>query len=298
MNREHDPGHSGLCVAFHHLATRTWERMENNFKTPIRLREDGITSMNLQDLYYLQSTAFTFVDFTPFVESRVTGADWEWWFQQSGSAFGAAVQAKCLQKDGSYNIEYVPPGTKKPQIERLLRYCRDYGVYPMYCFYNWWQQNPVPGYWPCGSFGHQEDRWGCAIADGTVIWRLHRQGHHDVHSLHKSSLPWHCIVCCPSHYSAGAPGPGTRAAGILQFLQAQGPGVSIREEQSDEEREPLPGPHTVEHVPERISALLETVQSGREISAEFVREFFGDAPPRRVVVVENEHGEERHPKRK
>jgi len=65
MQDEGNPQSSGLCMVFHHLASRTWDRMRNNLNTPILMREDGITAANLQDLHYYQSHAFTFVDFTP-----------------------------------------------------------------------------------------------------------------------------------------------------------------------------------------------------------------------------------------
>jgi len=132
---------SGLCIAFQHMATRTWHRVRNNHTTGITLREDGITALNLQDLYKLQSQEFTVFDSTPHVESSTTGADWEWWFIQSGKHIGAAVQAKILTTTQDYDIAYVPKNGY-PQIRRLLDYSKSNGLTPMYCFYNRWHVPP------------------------------------------------------------------------------------------------------------------------------------------------------------
>src|SRR5688572_2436382 len=124
--------------------------MYTNFTTPIRLREDGITSLNLQDIFLLLKGQVIVIDFSPHVESSSTGADWEWWFLGKSNVFGAAVQAKCLSNNGDYDIGYIPKNGY-PQIERLLDYCVANALSPMYCFYNWWSAAPSPTVWPCGS---------------------------------------------------------------------------------------------------------------------------------------------------
>ena len=272
-----------LCRGFQHMATRTWHRIRNNHTKPISIREDGITALNLQDLYELQSHEFTVVDFSPHVESSTTGADWEWWFMQPGRNFGAAVQAKALSKALDYDIAYVP---KKGyhQIARLLDYSRAKGLTPMYCFYNWWSVPPME-HWPCGSFREQDDLWGCALADGHTVWRLHRQDKHSLSDIHRHTMPWHCIVCCPGRCHGGPMGPGTRAAGIARFLRSR----EAEKETPQHSQEPdqyaeFPEPEIVAELPERISVLRHVVQCGEEVGSKMIHKLFGETPPKQVIL--------------
>jgi hypothetical protein len=286
MRQQYSRQASALCAAFQHMATRTWHRIYNNHNTPISIREDGITALNLQDLYNFQSQEFSVVDFSPHVESSTTGADWEWWFMQPGRYFGAAVQAKALTVSQSYDIAYVPTNGY-PQIRRLLDYSINSGVAPMYCFYNWWQIPPTQ-HWPCGSFVEQEDLWGCALADGLQVWKLHRQNRHTLVDLHKYTMPWHCIVCCSGHVVGGPEGPSTRAFGISRVLRSQQP----LDEHTGQADEPdvyaqFPEPQIVQELPERIAVLRRYVHSHETIGRDMILKLFGKTPPAKVVLIGN-----------
>src|SRR5258708_2500989 len=98
-----------LCLVLRVLAERTWHRMGQSVSSGIWLREDAYTAINLQDLFEFHGRELLIVDFSPHIESNVTGADWEWWFLDRDGAFGAAVQAKCLRA-GHYDLGYTPKG--------------------------------------------------------------------------------------------------------------------------------------------------------------------------------------------
>lgn len=279
----HSHNFSALCIAFQHIAVRTWHRIRRNHTTPISVREDGLTAINLQDLYHLRSQDFTVVDFSPHVESSTTGADWEWWFMQPGRHFGAAVQAKALTAAQDYDIPYVPKNGY-PQIRRLLDYSKSKGLAPMYCFYNWWKEPPVR-YWPCGSFVEQDDLWGCALADGLNVWRLHQHQQHSLADIHKYTMPWHCIVCCPGHVHGRPEGPGTRATGIARVLRRQRPyDETFESPQSKDEYAEFPEPTIVEELPERISVLHRFAQANERIAGDLIHELFGKTPPKHVIM--------------
>lgn len=283
MRNKQDRKSDALCIAFQNLATRTWYRMKNNHETPISIREDGITALNLQDLYHLQSQEFTVVDFSPHVESNITGADWEWWIMQPGNNFGMAVQAKSLSKKGTYDIPYVPQNGY-PQIQRLLDYSLSNGLMPLYCFYNWWRFPPAH-FWPCGSYVEKEDLWGCALADGLTIWKLHCQKKYTIQSIHTCTMPWHCIVCCSGHVGQKPVGPGTKAEGIAQVLRGHSRKVSPDNMNiKEDEYTNFPEPTFHEEIPKRISVLRRLVKAGEEIDAGVIREYFGKYPPKKVVL--------------
>jgi hypothetical protein len=281
--RPHPQEFSALCLAFQQIATRTWTRIGNNHTTPISVREDGITALNLQDLYLLQLKEFTVFDFTPQVESSTTGADWEWWFMQPGKYFGAAVQAKALTTDQKYDIAYVPKNGY-PQIRRLLDYSKNKGLAPMYCFYNWWRMPPAR-HWPCQSFVEHEDLWGCALADGFNVWKLHLRQKYSLADLNKYTMPWHCIACCPGHVDGGPRGPSTRALGIARVLRDQSPtdepsGYAYEQDDYPE----FPEPRIVEELPERITILRRYAESHERIGRDLILELFGETPPRKVIL--------------
>ncbi len=281
--RQNTQKYSALCIAFQHIAARTWNRVRSNHTTPILVREDGLTALNLQDLYQLQLKEFTVIDFTPYLESNTTGADWEWWFMQPGRYFGAAVQAKTLTAAHNYDIGYLPRNGY-PQIRRLLDYSNNNNLTPMYCFYNWWQVPPtIP--WPCHSFVKQEDLWGCALADGINVWKLYLRNRYSLADLNRYTMPWHCIVCCPGHVDGGPSGPSTRASGIARVLRHQSSIDELLEPENVQgDYMEFPEPRTVEKLPERITVLRKHAESHERIGRDLILDLFGETPPSRVII--------------
>lgn len=262
------------CSTFHALAIRTWNRMHMNLTTRIRLREDGITALNLQDISLHLGGKVEVIDFSPCVESHVTGADWEWWFLGQHSVFGAAVQAKCLSSMNDYDIGYIP-NHGYPQIERLLDYSIANSIAPLYCFYNWWSMTSVPHVWPCGSYPKQDDLWGCALADGWEVYNYHLAGNYSASTLAAICEPWHCIVCC-SPVSAD---PSERAHGVIRRLSSDR--MSGRTIKAYKGRD-IPGPQTHDRLPQRVITAIRLATEGNIREAALA---MGENAPRHLLIM-------------
>jgi len=174
-----------VCETFIYLARKTWQQMQRNHDTGILVREEAITSTNLQELKIAHSDRIKIRDFSVHEESKKTGADWEWWFldKDTNEAIGFAVQAKRLNS-GSYDVGYEPENNP-PQIETLLNYCADVGdITPLYCWYNYFPQ-----------WEELRDEWGCALADGYYVYSRHVKKQYSLKDLIPNSIPWHQLVC-------------------------------------------------------------------------------------------------------
>jgi hypothetical protein len=266
--------------------------VERNRSTPIHLREDGITAINLQELYRFNSDRFIVFDFTPHKESNVSGADWEWWWLQQGHSFGAAVQAKTLDSDHEYGIDKTD-SDDYPQIQKLVDYSFHYQVNALYCFYNYWNVLPQDLMdWPCRSFNNKPELWGCALADIKSISELHKQGRYSLRDVLPCCMPWHCIACCPGLFSAAESGPATRACGIARFLRHnRNPQVDDEERLNRDRLVDLPEPDTADELPVRIDQLLDSVTDGDGITRELVNDLWREEPPPNQVVLQGEVAE-------
>jgi hypothetical protein len=263
---------SQLCLTLQALAERTWGRMFKNQSTGITLREDGITALNLQDLATFNQATLTVVDFSPWLESRETGADWEWWFVDQQGAFGAAVQAKSLS-DCTYGIDFVPNGGTT-QIDRLMQYCKTNRVHPQYVFYNFWSK-PQAATWPCPTISHHEPLWGCTIADGHAVYRLHKSGRSTLPHILPISLPWHCLTCCPP---AQSPGVGQAAYAVASVLHNVGTAEAV-----DSDNFPVLSAGLPERVRTALAASATPDRNPRDALAAW-----GDFPPRALVLIQDE----------
>jgi predicted nucleic acid-binding Zn-ribbon protein len=259
--------------------------MKKNRTTSIYLREDGITAINLQELYQYNSDKFLVFDFTPHKENKVTGADWEWWWLQGGESFGAAVQAKSLKPDYTYDIG-ATDRSGHPQIERLLNYSLHYHVTPFYCLYNYWNATPSSLLsWPCQSFLSRPELWGCALIDGFRAWNLHLLKRYALADILPLCMPWHCIACCPGIFSSDQVGIATRACGIAKYLRLS------RRDATDTDNAPVDDeygdffePNTQDQPPQRIRQLIDAVENGDGISRELVNDLWDEQPPDYVLV--------------
>lgn len=262
------------CSTFHALAIRTWHRMHTNLTTPIRLREDGITALNLQDIYLLLGGQIQVIDFSPYVESHITGADWEWWFLGKYSVFGAAVQAKCLSSQNNYDIGYIPKHGY-PQIERLLDYSVANSIAPLYCFYNWWNTTSVPHKWPCHSYPQQDELLGCTLADGWTIYNYYLAKQYSASTLAAICEPWHCIVCC----DPVSIDPSERAHGVISRLGSHR--ISSQEITTYKQRD-IPQPQTRNELPQRITKAIQLARRGDIRDAALA---MGEYAPKQLLVM-------------
>jgi len=127
----------------------------------------------------------------------------------------------------------------------------------------------------------REDLWGCSLADGYNVWRLHQQHKHSLADLLKYTMTWHCIVCCPRHIYEKPECPGTRAAGIARVLRRQD--ISGSPNKRDKYAD-FPEPKTVEKLPERISVLRQIALSSDTIRPDLIFKLFGESPPKHVIL--------------
>lgn len=270
-----------LCQAFMTISARTWNSMFKNFITPIQKREDAFTADNLQDLYLINSNNFTVFDFSPHVESNLTGADWEMWFiDENGNSFGFAVQAKKLSPNLTYDIGYIP-ANNYPQIDRLFDYCsQNKDLTPLYCFYNYFQNINSTGVWPCHSFPENETLWGCSIAHGLNIKKLNLLNRNSINDILPLSFPWHCIVCCPG---IGRQGRGTlsdRAAGFADVLKDHNIGLDNPDLSNITFNNP-----EIQKLPKRIAALRELKE--QSLTKELIDTYWKEYKPKKILIIED-----------
>lgn len=271
-----------ICQAFKTISARTWSSMHKNYITPIQKREDAFTAENLQDLYLLNSKNFTIFDFTPHVESNLTGADWEMWFvDDNGSSFGFAVQAKKLSSSLTYDIGYIPPSNSYPQINRLFDYCnQNHDLTPLYCFYNYFQNIDSAEIWPCKSFPESQTLWGCSISHGLNIKKLNSLNRNSINDILPLSYPWHCIVCCPG---IGRQNTGTlsdRAAGFADTLK----GLTSGLENENLSNITFENPE-IQKLPKRIAALREL--KNQSLTKELIDIHWKEYKPKQVLIIED-----------
>lgn len=277
------------CLVFHWLAQRTWELCRRNRYYPITLREDAITALNLQELYSNKISSLLIFDFTPYQEAFNTGADWEWWFLQKGYYIGAAVQAKLLGRDLCYNIDYVSRSTGQSQIQKLLDYCVTNGLTPQYCFYNYWEMTDnVINHWPCLCINQNLMLWGCALAHGVVIWKLHNYRKYHINDILPVCIPWHCIVCCNHYfYDDSLPvGPGNRASGLMERLRRFN--KIVIEKYGDENSYDKLNEITIhKEMPVRVKELIIRHRKGVPIDKEILSKYWGEIIPKKVILQGN-----------
>lgn len=266
------------CSTFQNIAIRTWWRMHNNFNTSIRLREDGFTSLNLQDIYILLNKNITVFDFNAKEESNITGADWEWWFLDKSGFFGAAVQAKRLKSNNKYDVGYIPPSNKYPQIERLLDYSIKNSISPMYCFYNWFSTIPVGTTWPCGSFPRQDDLLGCTLADAWTVYAHHKKREYSANVYLGFSEPWHCITCCRPVGADSA----TRASEVTKRLVSHGKKLLDVDYPNTYKNADIPTPKIHETLPDRV---IKMIQMGNKETIGQLTQDQRDNLPRRLLLL-------------
>lgn len=251
---KHMNPNSTLCTAFQERARETWDFIQGNTQTPVTVHEESITEINLQRLSRVSSHDLIVIPFTKKQESRVTGADWEWWFIDGRLTFGAAVQAKRLRADNTYDIGYTPKNQTKLQIETLLEYAGLHSLSPLYALYNFWIQQPTSPSkrWPCGSVKSDHSLYGCSVVSAQTAQQLLSQKKTGLLDLFPFMHPWHCLACCP-HLFAQQGGHLDPGGGLLHSLSVP------REYEMDGE---LPtnapsGPGFFEKPPARIQKIID-----------------------------------------
>ncbi len=134
---------TGMRPTLENLARKTWTDIENGRQLGVPIGEVGITDHNMLALRQ-ELPSLVIHKFTTAEEAR-TGADWEWWLDSADGWICLFFQAKLLYATGRYEAisERQPDG--KRQVDVLLHGCLQRSellngtVWPLYCFYNSWQ---------------------------------------------------------------------------------------------------------------------------------------------------------------
>lgn len=131
--------------------------------------------------------------FTRYVEGRITGADWEWWFVFSNSkSFATRVQAKKirLNEDNFSGLAHTTQGTL--QVDKLIEDARKKGMAAFYAFYTN-SEAPTLCKWKKNGFGVY---WTEANRIRTEFIQNGRKRVTDSDVLALSN-PIECLFCCP-----------------------------------------------------------------------------------------------------
>ncbi|WP_432937480.1 DUF6615 family protein [Kribbella sp. CA-253562] len=165
--------------------------------------EETITETMLLDLRLELSGRLAVTPYTKYQESRVTGADWEWWFCDGigRRMYGMRVQAKKLKLvNGSpaYDFAYRPNKRKERQVDRLLANARDAGLPAVYALYNGPELDLSLFAWSCCTEQPSASVFGVSMISAAAARRLADIGQTTLADAGALSLPWSCCALCPT----------------------------------------------------------------------------------------------------
>lgn len=162
--------------------------------------EESLTDWLLFQLRKRSSRRVLYHKCTRYEESRVTGADWEWWFVGNSKNFAIRVQAKKLSHDDFYpQLAY--SNRRGLQIEMLLDSARHQKMLPFYVLY--YAPQSVPKVRCDGQF--HTGLQGAFLADAIELYdkwvKVGRQ-RLDAARVIADSSPLSCLFCCAATMAA------------------------------------------------------------------------------------------------
>jgi hypothetical protein len=204
-----------LCGTFKTLSQKVWNLLYESryfgfysykgvLSRGLNIEEDTITDIMHLELNKKLPLDILTVKFSKPFESR-EGVDCEWWLLSASGIIGFRIQAKKLHHyAGKYIYEYLDYKTSSGnyQVDNLITYAQNYGVVPLYIFYNWWDSglnyrqlvNSTPA---CKIYSTKN--LGITVADAFSIKQLVVQGRKEIGDVLAYSWPIHCLFC--SSYS-------------------------------------------------------------------------------------------------
>lgn len=105
------------------------------------IKQDCVKEESLTDWFLYDTSTkipcFYYKEFSRKEESRVTGADWEWWMIFNSGAIRFRIQAKKVVSSSNYFMAftYTPANQNIRQIDRLIANAKATNSYPVYVFY-------------------------------------------------------------------------------------------------------------------------------------------------------------------
>lgn len=144
--------------------------------------------------------------FTKHEEARSTGADWEWWFVDSGKALCLRIQAKKISHNRDNYDGLAHTNRYGLQIEKLISDARVRNSLPFYAFYHAPLGTPAI---LCQERDDVGQKHGVFIADAVSLYEEHispGRRRVDADTLMARCNPLPCLVCCKTE-SDGAADP-------------------------------------------------------------------------------------------
>lgn len=194
--------------------------------------------------------------FSRYVEGRVTGADWEWWFVFSNSqSFATRVQAKKirLNKDNYSGLAHTTQGML--QVDKLIKDARTKGMAAFYAFYTNSDSQTL-----CkGNRKGYGVYWGEANRVRSEFIQKGRKKVTDLDVLAISN-PIECLFCCPLTFEKQ-----NGIEGFKNYLESYFPTYNEQDEKSNIRVENL----GFQKTPNYISTLLESEEVPDWYESEF-----------------------------
>lgn len=169
------------------------------------VKEESLTDWLLFELS-LRIPRIRYKSFSRHEESRVTGADWHWWFVFDRFSFQIRVQAKRLKASGNSRPAILYPRGTCDQITKLIDDAKTHNYLPLYAFY-------APGA-PTVMCGRKPTDEGVYLAGALRVFGASvakTSTPLKSASLLAISNPLSCLICCP--YTSGPDG-------LLAFITA------------------------------------------------------------------------------
>ncbi|RCX15622.1 hypothetical protein DFP94_11470 [Fontibacillus phaseoli] len=183
---------------FEKLAIDTWERLKYGEELNCSQSEETITDINLLEIKRANLHDIL-VSKSDKYEEGITGIDWEWWIGSNSTGWWRyAVQAKKLSENRKYNKLRHRVG-QEYQIDILERYSKSNNCIPLYCFYNYIDDNMLNKNWHC-YLPFEKEQLGCTVVPlDSVRKAFTLRADKSFSALHSDfrSIPWRCLVRCP-----------------------------------------------------------------------------------------------------
>ncbi len=162
------------------------------------VKEESLTDWLLFELSR-RIPRIRYKSFSRHEESRVTGADWHWWFVFDRFSFQIRVQAKRLKGSGNCRPAILYPRGSCDQIKKLLDDAKANNYLPLYAFYSSGA--------PAAMCGRKLTDEGVYLAGAMRVFGASVTATSvplKSAALLAISNPLSCLICCP--YTSGPEG--------------------------------------------------------------------------------------------
>ena len=196
-------GQKRIIELFEELARNTWGFLAAGLECSCVPSEETLTDLNLLNMARA-GLPFLLVHKASKIAEGRCGFDWEWWI--GGDKIGwirYAVQAKKLNLRTNKYMGLRQKVKGKLQLEVLKDFAKCQGAIPLYCFYNFINEEQDlsfgPAYWNCYK-NREQQQLGCTLAPlEAVETTLEERGAPDMLAIHLGSpkaMPWRCLFSC------------------------------------------------------------------------------------------------------